>query len=218
ESLLNLSRLVDEGEKYGIPVMAVTAVGKELGKRDARYLALACRIAAELGARLVKTYWCEEDFDRVVSGCPVPVVMAGGPQVDTELQVFEFVYDGLQKGAIGVNLGRNVWQNEHPVAMMRAMRALVHDKATPKQALDLFNTIKAGESRTGTVSLREVAEQAGVSQYKCRAMLLKIGLRDADHKWKRWRFDPEDVPGIVAKVKGNLKTRRRRRRAKKNKK
>src|SRR3990172_2315621 len=92
ESLLNLSRLVDEGEKYGIPVMAVTAVGRELEKREARFLALACRIAAELGARVVKTYWCAEGFEKVVQGCPVPVVMAGGPQVDTERQVFDFVY------------------------------------------------------------------------------------------------------------------------------
>src|SRR4030042_183737 len=91
ESLLNLSNLVNEGERYGIPVMAVTAVGKELEKRDARYLALCCRIAAELGARGVKTYWCE-GFGKVRGGCPVPVVMAGGPQVDTELQVFEFVH------------------------------------------------------------------------------------------------------------------------------
>lgn len=144
ESLLNLSRLVDEGEKYGIPVMAVTAVGKELEKRDARYLALCCRIAAELGARVVKTYWCE-DFERVVTGCPVPVVMAGGPQVDTELEVFEFVYDGIQKGAIGVNLGRNIWQNDFPVAMIKAIRAVVHENASPKQAQDTYDSLKNKE-------------------------------------------------------------------------
>ena len=92
ESLLNLSKLVDEGERYGIPVMAVTAVGKELEKRDARYLALASRIAAELGARVVKTYWCE-NFEKVVGGCPVPVIMAGGPKCETEKEVFEFVHD-----------------------------------------------------------------------------------------------------------------------------
>jgi len=141
ESLLNLSKLVDEGEKYGIPVMAVTAVGKELEKRDARYLGLACRIAAELGARVVKTYWCE-NFDRVSRGCPVPVVMAGGPQVDTELEIFEFVYDGMQKGAIGVNLGRNVWQNDFPVAMIKALRAIIHQGANPKEAQDLFSSEK----------------------------------------------------------------------------
>lgn len=144
DSLLNLSKLVNEGEKYGIPVMAVTAVGKELEKRDARYLALCSRIAAELGARVVKTYWCE-NFDKVVAGCPVPVVMAGGPQVDTELQVFQFVHDGLQKGAIGVNLGRNIWQNEHPVAMMKAIRALIHENATPKQAQEVFDSVKGGK-------------------------------------------------------------------------
>ena len=143
ESLLNLSKLVNEGEKYGIPVMAVTAVGKELEKRDARYLALASRIAAELGARVVKTYWCE-DFDKVARGCPVPVIMAGGPQVNTELEVFEFVYDGMQKGAIGVNLGRNIWQNDFPVAMIKAMRAIVHQKATPKEAQELYEKEKKG--------------------------------------------------------------------------
>ncbi len=141
DSLLNLSRLVNEGERYGIPVMAVTAVGKELEKRDARYLALCSRIAAELGARIVKTYWCE-GFERVVRGCPVPVIMAGGPQVDTELEVFQFVHDGIQKGAIGVNLGRNIWQNDYPVAMIRAIRAVVHDDATPEQAQEIYDTVK----------------------------------------------------------------------------
>jgi len=145
ESLLNLSKLVDEGEKYGIPVMAVTAVGKELEKRDARYLALSCRIAAELGARVVKTYYCEE-FEKVLEGCPVPIVMAGGPQVDTELEVFEFVYDGIQKGAIGVNLGRNIWQNDFPVAMIRAIRSIIHENATPKQAQKLYDSVRSGKN------------------------------------------------------------------------
>jgi putative autoinducer-2 (AI-2) aldolase len=141
KSLLNLSKLVDEGEKYGIPVMAVTAVGKELEKRDARYLALCCRIAAELGARIVKTYWCE-GFEKVVRGCPVPVVMAGGPHVNTELEVFEFVHDGIQKGAIGVNLGRNIWQNDCPVAAIKAIRAIVHGNATPKEAQIVYDNSK----------------------------------------------------------------------------
>jgi len=141
ESLLNLANLVNECEEYGIPVMAVTAVGKELEKREARYLALCCRIAAELGARVVKTYWCE-DFDKVTNGCPVPVVMAGGPRCETELEVLEFVHDGMQRGAVGVNLGRNVWQNDQPVAMARALRAIIHDNATVKEAHDLFNSVK----------------------------------------------------------------------------
>jgi len=142
ESLLNLAKLVNECENYGIPVMAVTAVGKELEKREARYLALSSRIAAELGARVVKTYWCEKDFDKVVNGCPVPIVIAGGPKCDSELEVLEFVYDGMQKGAIGINLGRNVWQNPHPVAMASALRAIVHGNATAKEAYELFNDIK----------------------------------------------------------------------------
>lgn len=144
ETLLNLANLVNECEEYGIPVMAVTAVGKELEKREARYLAMCCRIAAELGARVVKTYWCK-DFDQVVNGCPVPVVMAGGPKTKTDLEVFEFVYDGLQRGAIGINLGRNVWQNKHPVAMAKALRAIIHENATPQEARDLFNSLKAEE-------------------------------------------------------------------------
>jgi len=141
-----MSRLVDECEDYGIPVMAVTAVGRELEKREARFLALCCRIAAELGARVVKTYYCREKFEKVVEGCPVPVVMAGGPKVDTELEVFEFVYDGMQKGAIGVNLGRNIWQSEFPVAAIRAIRAIIHDNYTPKEAHNLFDQVKAGKA------------------------------------------------------------------------
>jgi len=141
QTLLNLSKLVDEAEEYGIPVMAVTAVGKELEKRDARYLALSCRIAAELGARIVKTYWCE-NFEKVVNGCPVPVVIAGGPKTESEREVLDFVYDGMQKGAIGVNLGRNIWQNAHPVAMIKAIRAIVHEKATAKEANDIFESEK----------------------------------------------------------------------------
>jgi putative autoinducer-2 (AI-2) aldolase len=144
DSLLNLAKLVDEGERYGIPVMAVTAVGRELEKRDDRYLALSCRIAAELGARVVKTYYCEK-FERVVRGCPVPVVIAGGPKVPTGYEVLQFVCDGIQKGAIGVNLGRNIWQDEHPVAMIRAIRAVIHDNATPDQAQKLYHDVKSGK-------------------------------------------------------------------------
>ena len=142
QTLLNLSNLVNDCERYGIPVMAVTAVGKETAKMEARYLALSCRIAAELGAKVVKTYWCEKDFDKVINGCPVPVVMAGGPKCETELQVFEFVYDGLQKGSIGINLGRNVWQNSKPVAMAKALNAVVHKKATPKEAQEIYKETK----------------------------------------------------------------------------
>lgn len=144
QTLLNLSTLVNECRDYGIPVMAVTAVGKEMQKREARYLALCCRICAELGADVVKTYWCE-GFEEVTGGCPVPVVMAGGPQCETELEVFNFVHDGMSKGAIGINLGRNVWKHPHPVAMMRALRAVIHDGATPDGALDVFNQIKDGK-------------------------------------------------------------------------
>jgi putative autoinducer-2 (AI-2) aldolase len=144
DSLLNLARLVDEGERYGIPVMAVTAVGRELGKRDDRYLALSCRIAAELGARVVKTYYCEK-FEKVTGGCPVPIVIAGGPKASSELEVLKFVYDGIQQGAIGVNLGRNIWQDEHPVAMIRAIRAIIHENVAPEQAQELYDSVKSGK-------------------------------------------------------------------------
>lgn len=143
ETLGNLAKLVNECEKYSIPVMAVTAVGKELKEKlESRYLSLSCRIAAELGAKIVKTYYCKEGFEKVTNGCPVPVVMAGGPKCETELEVFKFVYDGIQKGAIGLNLGRNVWQNPNPVAMMKSLYEIIHKKSTPKQAMKMFNELK----------------------------------------------------------------------------
>ena len=144
ETLSNLAKLVDACEEYGVPVMAVTAVGRELEKREARYLALCCRVAAEIGARVVKTYYCSENFEKVIDGCPVPVVIAGGPKTETQREVFDFVYDGMQKGAVGVNLGRNIWQTEHPVAAIRAIRAVIHDGYTPSEAQDLFEKVKAG--------------------------------------------------------------------------
>src|SRR5439155_13846976 len=102
-------------------VLAVTAVGKELEKRDARYLALACSIAAEIGAHFVKTYYCE-DFAKVVKGCPVPLVVGGGPKPETELDAFELAHEAVSEGAVGVDMGRNIWQSEHPVAMIKAIR------------------------------------------------------------------------------------------------
>jgi len=143
QTLSNLAKLVDQCEDYGIPVMAVTAVGRELEKREARFLALSCRVAAELGARVVKTYYCKEKFEKVVDGCPVPVVIAGGPKTETQQEVFDFVYDGIQKGAIGVNLGRNIWQTEHPVAAIRAIRAIIHENLDAKEANNLYEQIKA---------------------------------------------------------------------------
>ncbi len=141
QTLMNLAGLVNQCESYGIPVMAVTAVGKELEKRDARYLSLACRICAELGARTVKTYWCE-DFEKIVESCPVPVVIAGGPKTDDDLSVLRFVYDGMQRGAAGVNLGRNIWQHKTPAAMAQALRAVIHEQATPEQAQEYLQAAR----------------------------------------------------------------------------
>ena len=133
QTLANLARLVDEGEETGIPVMAITAVGKELEKRDARYLALACRVTAELGAHLVKTYYCD-GFEKVVEGCPVPIVVAGGPKLDSERAALELARRAIDAGARGIDMGRNIWQSDRPVAMLRALRAIVHDRATVAEA------------------------------------------------------------------------------------
>lgn len=141
QTLLNLAKLIDEGEEYGIPVLAVTAIGKELEKRDAKYLSLCCRIAAELGAHMVKTYYCE-DFEKVVKSCPVPLVIAGGPKLNTELDALELAYNAIQCGAKGVDMGRNIWQSEHPVAMIKAIRAIVHENASVKKAQGIFNDTK----------------------------------------------------------------------------
>ena len=135
QTLASLGRLVDEGEKYGIPVLAVTAVGKEMG-RDARYLALACRVAAELGAHIVKTYYCE-NFEKVVEACPVPLVVAGGKKLP-EMDALKLAYDSVTHGAAGVDMGRNIWQSDYPVPMIKAVKAIVHNKATVKEAYDVF--------------------------------------------------------------------------------
>lgn len=147
QSLVNLSRLVDEGEEHGMPVLAITAVGKELEKRDAKYLALACRLSAEIGAKIVKTYYCE-DFSKVVNGTPVPLVVAGGPKLNSEEDVFNLVHNALEDGAVGVDMGRNIWQNEHPVAMIKAIRVIVHENATVKEAIQLFGEEKKGSARS----------------------------------------------------------------------
>jgi putative autoinducer-2 (AI-2) aldolase len=141
QTLMSLSKLVNEGEEYGIPVLAVTAVGKELEKRDARFLSLCCRIAAELGAHFVKTYYCE-DFEKVVESCPIPVVIAGGPKLDNERDALQLAHNAIQRGAVGVDMGRNIWQSEHSVAMIQAVRKIVHEKASVDEAHELFKSLK----------------------------------------------------------------------------
>ena len=148
DSLVNLGRLVDEGESAGMPVMAITAVGKELEKRDARYLSLACRVSAELGAHLVKTYYCD-GFAKVVEGCPVPLVVAGGPKLDSDQAALELAHGAIAAGAHGIDMGRNIWQSDYPVPMLKALRAIVHDGATVKEALDLLQAEKARTSLRG---------------------------------------------------------------------
>jgi len=137
QTLLGLADLASEGERYGMPVLAVTAVGKELEKRDARFLSLCCRIAAELGAHFVKTYYCD-DFEKVVEGCPVPVVIAGGPKLETFRDTLQLVRDAIDRGAVGVDMGRNIWQSDHPIAAIKAVRAVVHKKASIDEAMEIF--------------------------------------------------------------------------------
>lgn len=141
QTLLNLSHLVTEGEECGIPVLAVTAVGKEMG-RDASYLGLSCRIAAELGAHMVKTYYCD-DFEKVIEGSPVPLVIAGGKKIP-EREALQLTYDAVCRGAVGVDMGRNIFQSDHPIAMIRAVRSIVHEKASVDDAFRLYNSIKSG--------------------------------------------------------------------------
>lgn len=138
DTLLAFSQLIDEAERYGMPTLAVTAVGKGL-ERDARYLSLASRIAGELGARIVKTYYCE-DFERVTSTCPVPVVIAGGKKVP-EAEALDTAYKAIQAGASGVDMGRNIFQSEDPVAMVQAVRAVVHNGATGAEAYEMFKDL-----------------------------------------------------------------------------
>jgi putative autoinducer-2 (AI-2) aldolase len=135
QTLANLAKLVDEGEKYGIPVLAVTAVGKEMG-RDTRYLGLACRVAAELGAHVVKSYYCD-NFEQVVEGCPVPLIIAGGKKLP-EVDALKLSYDAIHHGASGVDMGRNIWQSDWPVAMIKAVKAVVHKSADVKEAYGIF--------------------------------------------------------------------------------
>ncbi len=143
QTLLNLSRLVTEGEEYGMPVLAVTAVGKEMA-RDVRYLSLSCRIAAELGAHFVKTYYCE-DFAKVVEGCPVPLVIAGGKKT-SEREALQLTYDAIKEGAVGVDMGRNIFQSDHPVAMIKAVRAIVHNGASVEHGFELYNRMQSGST------------------------------------------------------------------------
>ena len=140
ESIRNLATVVDAGYQYGIPTLGVTGVGKEL-VRDAKYLGLATRITAELGAHFVKTYYCDKGFERVAAGCPVPLVVAGGKKLP-ELEALTMAYKAVEEGAAGVDMGRNIFQSDAPAAMIQAVRAVVHQNERPEKALDLYHTLR----------------------------------------------------------------------------
>jgi 3-hydroxy-5-phosphonooxypentane-2,4-dione thiolase len=139
QSVENMTKLIDAGYRLGIPVLGVTAVGKEL-TRDARYLGLATRICAELGAQFVKTYYVDEGFERVTAGCPVPVVMAGGKKLP-EFDALTMAYRAVQEGAAGVDMGRNIFQSDSPAAMIQAVARVVHEDARPDEAYELFQEL-----------------------------------------------------------------------------
>ena len=140
ESIINMTKMVDIGTRYGIPTLAVTAVGKDMA-RDARYFRLATRICAELGAHYIKTYYIDDGFETVTASCPVPIVMAGGKKIP-ELDALTMAYNAVQQGASGVDMGRNIFQSDDPVAMIQAVKAVVHDNEAPEKAYDLYNTLK----------------------------------------------------------------------------
>jgi len=141
QSIVNMTRLVDMGNRYGIPTLAVTAVGKDMA-RDVKYFRLATRICAELGAHYIKTYYVEEGFETVTSCCPVPIVIAGGKKIP-ELEALQMARNAIQQGANGVDMGRNIFQSESPTAMIQAVRAVVHENEAPERAFDLYNTLKS---------------------------------------------------------------------------
>jgi putative autoinducer-2 (AI-2) aldolase len=145
QSVHNMTRLVDAGYRYGIPVLGVTAVGKDL-VRDARYLGLATRICAELGAQFVKTYYCDPGFEQVTAGCPVPIVMAGGRKLP-ERDALEMAYRAVQEGAAGVDMGRNIFQSPAPAAMLAAVSKVVHEDARPDEAYELFTHLSRAVAR-----------------------------------------------------------------------
>jgi 3-hydroxy-5-phosphonooxypentane-2,4-dione thiolase len=140
QSITNMTRMIDIGTRYGIPTLAVTAVGKDMA-RDARYFRLATRICAELGAHYIKSYYVEDGFDTVTSCCPVPIVIAGGKKI-SESDALKMAYNAIQQGASGVDMGRNIFQSECPAAMIQAVRAVVHNNEKPEKAFDLYNTLK----------------------------------------------------------------------------
>jgi len=144
QSVHNMTRLVDMGNRYGIATLAVTAVGKEM-VRDAKYMRLACRICAELGATYVKTYYVPEDFETVTASCPVPIVIAGGKKLP-ELDALKLAYKAVQEGALGVDMGRNIFQAESPIAMIRAVRKVVHERATPEEAYEFYQATKSTQA------------------------------------------------------------------------
>lgn len=139
-TIRNLTRTVDLGTRYGIPTLGVTAVGKNL-TRDARYLAMASRVCAENGAQVIKTYFCEENFEQVTNAVPVPIVIAGGKKLP-EKDALSMAWRAIDQGAAGVDMGRNIFQSDSPVGMMLAVRAIVHENASVDEAFAIYQEYK----------------------------------------------------------------------------
>jgi DhnA-type fructose-1,6-bisphosphate aldolase and related enzymes len=135
QSIDNLSKVINEGLRYSIPTMGVVAVGKNMERTD-RYFKLATRILAEIGVNIVKTYYCE-NFAEVAAACPVPIVVAGGKKLPED-EALTMAYRAISEGAHGLDMGRNIFQSVHPVVMAEAIRKIVHEKATDKEAYEFY--------------------------------------------------------------------------------
>ncbi len=162
QTLGNLTDLISDAAQYDLPVLGVTAVGKKLGdRREKRYLGLASRITAELGADVVKTYYCD-GFDEVVAKCPVPIVVAGGKKLNTYLDVLELTFNSIQNGAIGVDMGRNIWQSEYPAAIIQGVKSIIHNNASVKEAFDMVEGL-SNETTRSVPAFEESSEDIKIS-------------------------------------------------------
>jgi putative autoinducer-2 (AI-2) aldolase len=145
QSIANIVKLIDTGTRYGIPTLAVTGVGADMD-RDLRYFSLATRICAEIGAHYVKSYYFEPGFEKVVAACPVPIVIAGGKKLP-EMEALEMAYKAVDQGALGVDMGRNIFQSDSPVGMIQAVGTVVHKNEKPEKAYQIYENVKADEGK-----------------------------------------------------------------------
>ena len=199
QTIVNLGKLVNEAEKYGMPVLAVTAVGKELGK-DARYLSLACRVAAEQGAHIVKTYYCD-NFEKVVESCPVPIIVAGGKKIP-ERDALQLTYNAIKAGAVGLDMGRNIWQSEHPVAMIKAARSIIHGNSNVEQAYSLYKKLSANDKSKKPNQKNQILIKTQTNQKN--QILIKTQTNQKNQILIKTQTNQKNQTTLI-KIKNNLK-------------